>query len=116
MKHANHVKDLIRAPYAWPGGYPKYAIADDSAALCHTCCRDNFRSIVDSIHTDTRDGWLITAVDINWEDTSLYCDHCGDAIESAYGEPEEPVDYSCDQCQALMINGVYCHETGCPNQ
>ena len=22
----------------------------------------------------------------------------------------------CDQCNALMINRVYCHETGCPNQ
>jgi hypothetical protein len=22
---------------------------------------------------------------------------------------------SCDQCTALMINGVFCHETGCPN-
>ena len=21
----------------------------------------------------------------------------------------------CDQCVALMINGVYCHEIGCPN-
>jgi hypothetical protein len=21
----------------------------------------------------------------------------------------------CNQCEALMINGVYCHETGCPN-
>ena len=21
----------------------------------------------------------------------------------------------CDQCEALMINGVFCHETGCPN-
>ena len=21
----------------------------------------------------------------------------------------------CDQCQAAMINGVFCHETGCPN-
>jgi hypothetical protein len=21
----------------------------------------------------------------------------------------------CDQCQASMINGVFCHETGCPN-
>ena len=25
-------------------------------------------------------------------------------------------DNSCDQCVALMINGVFCHETGCPNQ
>lgn len=23
--------------------------------------------------------------------------------------------YRCDSCEALMINGVYCHETGCPN-
>jgi len=22
----------------------------------------------------------------------------------------------CDQCEALMINGVFCHETGCPNR
>jgi hypothetical protein len=22
----------------------------------------------------------------------------------------------CDQCEALMINGTFCHETGCPNQ
>ena len=21
----------------------------------------------------------------------------------------------CDQCQAAMINSVFCHETGCPN-
>ena len=21
----------------------------------------------------------------------------------------------CDQCYAAMINGIYCHETGCPN-
>ena len=22
---------------------------------------------------------------------------------------------SCNQCEAAMINGVFCHETGCPN-
>ena len=22
---------------------------------------------------------------------------------------------NCDQCQAMMINGVFCHEHGCPN-
>jgi hypothetical protein len=22
----------------------------------------------------------------------------------------------CDSCEALMINGVFCHEQGCPNQ
>lgn len=31
------------------------------------------------------------------------------------GEEEELPDMSCNQCEALMINGIYCHETGCPN-
>lgn len=22
----------------------------------------------------------------------------------------------CNQCEALMINGIYCHEIGCPNK
>jgi len=29
--------------------------------------------------------------------------------------PDYPQPISCDQCEALMINGVFCHETGCPN-
>lgn len=24
-------------------------------------------------------------------------------------------DNRCDQCEAAMINGVFCHEIGCPN-
>lgn len=30
--------------------------------------------------------------------------------------PEEPIDNpaECDQCEVLRINGVLCHETGCP--
>jgi len=31
------------------------------------------------------------------------------------GNDRDYEDHSCDQCVALMINGVYCHETGCPN-
>ena len=23
---------------------------------------------------------------------------------------------NCDQCEAMRINGVFCHEHGCPNQ
>jgi hypothetical protein len=28
---------------------------------------------------------------------------------------DSPKHNRCDQCEALVINGVYCHETGCPN-
>ena len=27
----------------------------------------------------------------------------------------QPTRISCDQCAALMINGIFCHETGCQN-
>ena len=86
MNNASHVKELIRQPYAWPGGYPLYAITSDGGVLCHKCCKSEFRSIVDSIHTDSSDGWKVEAVTVNWEDTDLFCDHCADPIESAYGE------------------------------
>jgi hypothetical protein len=28
---------------------------------------------------------------------------------------ERSIRVSCSQCEALVINGVACHETGCPN-
>jgi hypothetical protein len=38
---------------------------------------------------------------------------------STIGREEAPgscyVDVACSQCAALVINGVACHESGCPN-
>lgn len=31
------------------------------------------------------------------------------------GCDDDAPDLSCDQCNATMIQGVYCHERGCPN-
>jgi hypothetical protein len=28
---------------------------------------------------------------------------------------KRPLRISCDRCNPLMINRVFCHETGCPN-
>lgn len=38
-----------------------------------------------------------------------------EADQDTEEEDEDRPDASCDQCQALMIQGHYCHETGCPN-
>ena len=79
--------------YAWPGGYPTYAVTADGAALCHPCLSRERRSILEAItENDTRSGWFVEALDINWEDAHLYCDHCSDRIESAYAEDEGPLD------------------------
>lgn len=77
--------ELIASPYAWPGGYPMFAVTSDNGALCHKCCESESRSIGSTYGTD---GWAIAALDVNWEDPDLYCDHCGDRIESAYAEPD----------------------------
>ena len=34
MKILDQVKDAIRNPFAWPGGYPVYTVMSDGALLC----------------------------------------------------------------------------------
>jgi len=72
---------LSAEPYAWPGGYPMFAITSDGAALCNKCCSTE-RELIGT--TTGSDGWCVIALEINYEDTNLYCDHCSNQIESAY--------------------------------
>lgn len=74
---------LSRAPYAWPGGYPLFAITNDGAALCHYCCTTERLSIATTTGTD---GWNVISHAVNWEDPDLFCDNCSARIESAYAE------------------------------
>lgn len=78
------VKDLARNPYAWPGGYPKFAIMDDGAALCPACVKREFHLVARSTRENACDGWHCVGVDINWEDAELACSHCDAAIPAAY--------------------------------
>jgi hypothetical protein len=82
----NNVKEFARHKYAWPGGYPMFAITNDGGCLCHKCVKDNYRIIRESQRDDSRDGWQVEAIDINWEDAELVCDNCNDTIEAAYCE------------------------------
>ena len=78
---------LSIGPYAWPGGYPYYFITADGAALSFAAAQENAAQIRDAIISqDTHSGWCVCAMDINWEDTALTCEHTGGPIESAYGE------------------------------
>lgn len=78
-----HASELVANPYAFPGGYPQYAVTDDGGALCKKCCADEHDSIAES---NPGDGWHVEALDINYEDAGLYCDHCSELIEAAYSE------------------------------
>lgn len=84
------ISDFRRAmrngPYAWPGGYPLYFITSDGAALSFEAVRENVRLVLESIAHRSDDGWRVVALDINYEDGLLYCDHTNKRIESAYAE------------------------------
>ena len=80
-------KELARNPYAWPGGYPKFAVMSDGECMCALCVKENFPLIARATRDDDKwGGWSLVGVDINWEDQDMTCAHCGESIESAYGE------------------------------
>lgn len=72
--------------FAWPGGYPMYAVMADGDVLSIQACKDNWADICRSTIGRHRDGWQFVACDINWENVALYCSHTGERIESAYAE------------------------------
>jgi hypothetical protein len=91
MMQINTISDFRKAyrngPYAWPGGYPLYFVTADGAALSFAAAKSERRNILEAIRdNEARSGWRVAALDINWEDTGLTCDHTGQSIESAYGD------------------------------
>lgn len=82
-------KATIRAgEYAWPGGYPLFLLTSDGCPLCFDCAREEFSQIAYAIKYKLNDGWRIVGCDINYEEKDMLCGHCGERIESAYGDDE----------------------------
>ena len=98
------VKEFIRAPYAWPGGYTKILVMHDAEILCADCAKENFRQIVSSTKSGARDGWQAEGVSLHQEGPELYCAHCNKAIPSDYGDPEE------EDRKALTVRDIL-HDT-----
>ena len=79
---------LRNGKYAWPGCYPLFFISYDGCVLSFEAVRENWREVVRShLQASYRhSGWSLAAVEANWEDPELYCDHSGERIESAYAD------------------------------
>ena len=89
IKTTKDLKTALRnGQWAWPGGYPLYFITSDGAALSFDAVRSEYRQVINAIRHRLNDGWRVVAVDINYDDSDLYCDHTGQRIESAYGDDE----------------------------
>jgi hypothetical protein len=91
---------FARKAHTDTGGYPLYAITQDGGALCHDCFKDNYKLIRQAQRAHDNGGqcpsesygWNVVAVQVNWEDSTLYCDHCSDTIECAYSGDEEDIN------------------------
>ena len=81
------VKEAIRYPFAWPGGYPVYVMLSDGELLCKDCARKEFRQIVHSTKHNIKDGWKAAGAAVLWEGIE-FCGQCSKQLESAYGEGE----------------------------
>ena len=71
--------------WAWPGGYEISYVTADQGVLCHQCANANLMRTLDPDDAQ----FYIEHEFINWEDCTLYCDHCGRQIEPAYGDSGE---------------------------
>ena len=87
IKARNILVDLLRRPYAWPGGYERIMVLHDGACLCSTCYRKEARRIMGDVRDAYDTGWLpagsmIEAVspDCTPDDCRSSCGHCGRAI------------------------------------
>jgi hypothetical protein len=72
---------LAREPFAWPGGYPRYAVTSDGGCLCSSCCKTE-RDLIGT--TTGSDGWNVVWLAINYADKDLACDNCHEEIVASY--------------------------------
>lgn len=82
------VKDMVRHPFCFPGGYAKTLYMQDGETMCHACTKENVKLILRATRSDLRDGWAAAGVDVYWEGPPIHCANCNGVINSEYGDPE----------------------------
>lgn len=87
----SEVKNYLRNPWAWPGGYRLTAYCADGEPLCRSCILANLPEIIRAHgpHYWHRD-WTIVAIDVHWEGPCETCAQCGADLPSVYGDPDAP--------------------------
>lgn len=85
IEQRNAITDSItNKPFAWPGGYERFAITDDGGVLCYRCVTAERETIEDSFPGD---GWFIVGQSHDGETDALtICDHCGTVIVEDWEE------------------------------
>ena len=74
---------IARAPFAFPGGYRRWALLADGDPLCAACCYGEREHVATA---SPGDGWLIVGEFVHWEGAPLACSNCDAEHPSEYGE------------------------------
>jgi hypothetical protein len=90
----NSISDFRAAvrngPFAWPGGYPLYWVMADGGACAFDVAKTERRQMLWALANQYGDPcWQPVALEVNWEDAALFCDHTNKRIESAYADDSE---------------------------
>ena len=86
-ERVNALKNMIREPFAWPGGYEKISIMSDGCFLCKHCVKDNFSLILSATKEEDRfGGWNLDSILLDCE------------LEPREWIEENLEEYSLDQC------------------
>ena len=82
IETVSQFKATVRAgAFAWPGGDPLALYTNDGALLCFDCGHSEAYQIIDSIRSDTSDGWKVVGCGIEYaEESDAICDHCNKVI------------------------------------
>jgi len=106
--HESRLTDGRLPAFTSVGGYPLVYLAADGGCLCATCATSDGQT-----HDDSDPQWHLVGCDVHWEGEPLTCDHCGDDIESAYGEvltAAPPLQLTDDDMSQLDVIGAQAQE------
>ena len=76
----NILKDIIREPFAWPGGYEKIAFMNDGGLVCYKCLKEEYQNVLHSTKFEYQDGWEVVGVVLSNELENCSCDHCNRSL------------------------------------
>ncbi|NBW99714.1 hypothetical protein EBR03_09095 [bacterium] len=83
----NALKNVIRQPYAWPGGYEKIIAMSDGELVCKRCVKENYREIIFATKTEEKfSQWAVDSVILDCE------------LEPREWIEENLKEYSLDMC------------------
>ena len=77
------VKETIRKPYTFPGGYEKFAVCKDGGVLCVECLKSEYYNVCRSTLFGYGDGWEVSGIDAECNLAgSMTCDHCNHTLNA----------------------------------